>query len=280
MASLKDKKIYLTGAASGIGRCAAEEFAKAGCELILADINAEALAKTVEELKIYNVKIHQYSYNIADRAAVETAVADVISKLGGVDVLINNAGIGHNGELVETSLETWKKLIDVNLFGTLYHVYAFLPSMIEAGNGQIVNVSSGQAYFRLPTWGAYATVKLALGAFSELLGFEVRKFGLKVTTVYPFMVNTPFYKDITGETFGSKLAMKLVPYYSNSPETVAKKLFNAVKKQKAVEMVNVLNDVGFITRAVPPVSSLVTTLSTLFLGKSADELKEQLKSKK
>jgi short-subunit dehydrogenase len=274
MPSMKGKKVLLTGAASGIGRCAAEQFAKEGCELILTDLNAEALKKTAEELAGYGVKIHTYSYNIADRAAVEDMARDVIKTLGGIDVLINNAGIGHSGEIVETPIETWKKLMDVDFWGSLYHVYAFLPSMIEAGNGHIVTVSSGQAYFRLPTWAPYATVKLALGAFSEMLRFEVKKLGIKVTTVYPFMVNTPFYSDIKGETFGEKLSMKLVPYYSMSPETVGKILFKAVKKQKPVEMVSIFNDVGFLARAIPPVGSIVSMLTIGFMGKKPEELKK------
>jgi len=277
MASLKGKRVLLTGAASGIGRCAAEEFAKEGCELILADVNAVALAKTIEDLQKYGVKLHSYSYDISDRAAVEDMAKKVLAEFGGIDILINNAGIGHSGEMASTSIETWKKLMDVNFWGTLYHVYAFLPSMIDAGKGQIVNVSSGQAYFRLPTWCVYATVKLALGGFSEMLRFEVAKFGIKVTTVYPFMVNTPFYKDITGETFTQKISMKLVPYYSNSPQTVGRKLFKAVKSQKAIEWVNPLNDVGFAVRSIPPVGNAVSMLVALMLGKSAEEVKKEIR---
>jgi short-subunit dehydrogenase len=194
-------------------------------------------------------------------------------------VLINNAGIGHSGEMVETSIETWKRLMDINFWGTLNHVYAFLPWMIENKTGHIVTVSSGQAFFRLPTWGPYATVKLALGAFSEILRFEVRKLGIKVTTVYPFMVNTPFYKDIKGETFGEKLSMKLVPYYSMKPETVGRILFDAVKKQKAVEMVSILNDMGFLSRAIPPLGNLVSLVTIGFMGKSAEELRKQFSGK-
>jgi len=277
MAQIKDKLVLLTGGASGIGRCAADEFAKAGARLIITDINGDALETAAMELKAdFEAEIHTYCVDVSKRVEVETMAMDVLQNFGKLDILINNAGIGHSGEMVETPIEKWKLLLDVNFWGPLYHIYAFLPSMMKEKSGQIVNVSSGQAYFRLPTWGPYATVKLALGAFSEILRFEVKKFGIKVTTVYPFMVNTPFYKDIEGDTFAARLSMKLVPYYSMSPEKVARILFKAVKKQKAVEMVSVFNDVAFLTRTLPPLSSVISKATIMLLGKNAEELEQQI----
>ena len=274
MASLKGKRIVLTGAASGIGRCAAKEFARAGCELIITDINEELLKETTEELRERGASVRSYVVDVSRREQVEEMAESVINSYDGIDILINNAGIGHSGEIVETTLETWERLMAINFWGPLYHVYAFLPSMIERGSGHIVNVSSGQAFFRLPTWGAYSTVKLALGAFSEILRFELRKFDIQVTTFYPFMVNTPFYGDIEGETFFQRLSMKMMPYYSMSPERVGKILFKAVKKRKAIEMVSVINDIGKLTRFVPKVADIVGMASIMALGKSADDLRQ------
>lgn len=273
MVKLKGKTVLITGAAGGIGYCTALEFAKAGCELIISDINGAALKEKADELRAFGTKVHHYQVNIASQKEVDTMLKEVIEKIGKVDILINNAGIGHNAELVETSLKTWKKLIDVNFWGSLYHIYGLLPLMVKEKEGHIVNVSSGQAFFRLPTWSAYATIKLALGAFSEMLHFEVKKFGIKVTTVYPFMVNTSFYNEIEGDTYFSKLAMKLVPYYSNTPETVARKIFKAVKRGERVEMVNIINNVGFLTQAIPPIGTIVAIMSNLMMGKSIDEIK-------
>lgn len=267
MVKLRGQRVLITGAAGGIGLCTAKQFAKAGSELIITDINAAALEKAAEELRATGAKVETRVVDVTDRKAVEALASWIIDTLGGLDILINNAGIGYSGELAETGLDTWERLININFWGPLYHVYAFLPSMIEKKRGHIVNVSSGQAFFRLPTWGAYASIKLALGAFSEILHFELRKHGINVTTVYPFMVNTPFYKGIEGETLSGKLSMKLVPYYSMTPEKVGKIIFKAVKKQKNVEMVSFLNDVGFYTRFFPPASSLVSVVSDLLLAK-------------
>lgn len=275
MGNMRGKKVLITGAACGIGRCLSKLFADAGCELILSDLNEEALREAAEELRSSGASVHYYMVDVSKREKVEEMAADVLNNIGNVDILINNAGIGHNGEIIETSIEKWKQLMDVNFWGALYHIYAFLPSMIKAKNGHIVNISSGQAFFRLPTWGPYAIIKLALGGMSELLRVELKKFKLKVTTVYPFMVNTGFYGDIEGDTLGTNLSMKLLPYYSMTPEKVARIIFKAVKKQKSVEMVSVLNDIGAMSRCISPLSDLISNASLLFLGKSSEDLKNE-----
>jgi len=267
MANLKGKKVLITGAACGIGFCLAQEFAKVGAELILTDINESALSEAKQKLERDSVLIHTYVVDVSNKSQVDSMAEEILGKLGGLDILVNNAGIGHNGELAETDLNTWKKLMDINFWGPLYHVYAFLPWMIKNRRGHIVNVSSGQAFFRLPTWGAYATIKLALGAFSEVLYFEVKKYDIKVTTVYPFMVNTTFYKDVQAETFGTKMSMKLLPYYSMTPEKVGKIIFKAIKKGTKVEMVSILNDLGYYARLVPPVADTISFVSNIFLAK-------------
>lgn len=264
---LADKLVLITGAAGGIGSSTADEFAKAGCQLILTDIDADALEGTAAELRDkYGVRVETYSYDVSDRAQVEEMVASVLDKHGRLDVLINNAGVGHHGQLTETSLETWKRLVDVNLWGPLYHIYAILPSMKSARSGQIVNVSSGQSFFRLPTWGAYAAVKAGVGAFSEILHFELRKYGILVTTVYPFLVDTPFYRGIEGDTMMGKLSMKLMPLYSMKPDTVGKIIFKAVKNKRRVEMVSILNDVAKVGQSLPLVPDVVAMITDRLLA--------------
>jgi short-subunit dehydrogenase len=253
----------------------ADLFQEAGCKLILSDIDEKNLEAAAKELAAKGPRPLIYKVDIGKQKAVEEMTADIVEKLGGLDILINNAGIGHNGEMLETPIATWKKLMDVNFWGALYHTYAFLPHMIRQGGGHIVNVSSGQAFFRLPTWGPYATIKLALGAFSELLRFEMRKFNIKVTTVYPFMIHTGFYKDIEGDTLGAKLSMKLLPLYSMKPKTVAKIVFKAVKKQKAVEMVSVINNMGVVMRSIGPVSGIASRMVLTFLGKDCETLLDE-----
>lgn len=267
MRRFKGRRVLITGGASGIGLCTAEEFARAGAELVLTDLDADRLREAAEEL---GGTVHTRVMDVSDRDAVHALARWVVDDLGGLDVLINNAGIGHHGELADMSLERWDRLLAVNLIGPLNHVYAFLPHFIERRSGHIVNVSSGQAYFRLPTWGAYAAIKAALGVFSEVLHFELRKYGIRVTTVYPFMVNTPFYENLKSETWGSRLSMKLLPLYSQRPEKVGGIIFKAVRRRAKVETVSVLNDVGFYAQFVPLAGEVIARTSNLLLAKGTD----------
>ncbi len=273
---LQNKRVIITGAASGIGFRMARIFAESGSEVILSDIDEDKLNNTVKALENIGPPIYSYIVDVANQVEVQEMADDVLKNVGHVDILINNAGIGYSGEIVETSLETWKKLMDVNFWGALYHIYAFLPAMVEAKSGHIVNISSGQAFFRLPTWGPYATTKLALGGISELMQFEFKKFNIKVTTVYPFMINTGFYDEVEGETWGAKMPMRLLPYYSMSPESVANRIVKAIKKEKPVEMITIINNLGSVSRAISPLSNIVSVTSLYFLGKDPQDLKNDM----
>lgn len=273
---LKGKWVLITGAAQGIGLQTAAQFADARANLILTDINTEKLLEAKRRLSKKAVRILTFTIDVSDKTAVEQLAKDVLDKIGKLDYLINNAGIGHHDELEDTSLSTWKKLIDVNLWGPLYHIYAFLPSMKKAGSGNIVNVSSGQAFFRLPTWGAYAAIKLAMGVISEIMHYEVHRYGIQVTTVYPYMVNTGFYNDVEGESLGAKLSMKLLPWYSQKPETVAKRIFKAAVSGKRVEMVNPLNNLAKYAQAIPPIANIMNKATTFILSDNENNRLENI----
>jgi NAD(P)-dependent dehydrogenase (short-subunit alcohol dehydrogenase family) len=266
MTDFKEKRILITGGASGIGLCTAREFARGGAHLVLTDINAQGLARAEKELSIHGGEVATRVVDVMQRDRVEDLAEWVVHTLGGLDILINNAGIGYQGELADTRMETWDRLLGVNLLGPLYHVYAFLPHFKEKRSGHIVNISSGQAFFRLPTWGAYAGIKAALGIVSEILHYELRRLNIKVTTVYPFMVNTPFYNELEAETRGSRLAMRLIPFYSMRPERVGRIIFRAVRKEARVERVSLLNDLGLYARSIPYAGDLIAMTGTLLMG--------------
>jgi NAD(P)-dependent dehydrogenase (short-subunit alcohol dehydrogenase family) len=266
MQGLKDKRVLITGGAGGIGAATAQRFIEEGSRVAVIDQDEAAGTRLQRDLPLLETLIYA---DVADPLSVTQAFDKLDLQMGGLDILINNAGIGYSGELSDTAIATWKKLINVNLLGPLYHIYAFLPSMIERRSGHIVNISSGQAFFRLPTWGAYASIKAALGVLSEILHFELRKYKICVTTVYPFMVNTGFYSNIQSETWGSKLSMRLLPYYSYSPEKVAKIIFEAVRKKKRIEMSSILNDLAFYARVLPGFTSLMGATSNFFLARKA-----------
>jgi len=259
----------ITGAAGGIGTALAVEFARRGYGLLLADLDQDGLDRAAARVEGSDSPVECRTLDVTSTDQVEALAAWCRDSGRLPDVLINNAGVGHMGDLCTTGLPTWRRLVEVNLFGPLNMVDAFLPAMRERGGGHIVNVSSGQAFFRLPTWGAYAAVKAALGVYSEVLGFELAGTGVRVTTVYPFMVDTGFYRSIEGETTGSRLAMRLVPYYSNRPETVAKAVARAVEGRRRVELITPLNLVGFYGRVLPLAPEIIAGISNLVLRRGA-----------
>jgi len=258
---LEEKHVLITGAANGIGKEIAKLFFSAGANVIAWDIDKIGLEMLRKELP----GINTHHVDICNETQV---VYTLRERVKDVDILINNAGIGHNGGLDEMNTYYMGKLINVNFKAPVNLVDECLP-YLKKNKGHIVNVSSGQAFFKLPTWAAYAAIKSALSTWSELLSIELAKHDITVTTVYPFMVDTGFYAGVEekSETWAGKMSMKLLPWYSNKPETVAKKIFNAVKRRKRVEMVHPANWIGYHLDTVPSVGHAIRWVANKFLGK-------------
>ena len=267
MRSKKPGTVLITGGAGGIGLAAAKRFAKDGWRILLSDLDPDKLATAANELRDLDARVETWVVDVTDPVAVNACAEEIIDRHDHLDVLINNAGIGHHGEIADTSLGTWKLLIDVNLWGPLHHIYAFLPSMKARGAGQIVNVSSGQAFIKMPTWGAYAAIKAALGVASEVLHWELKKHGIQVTTVFPGMVNTGFYSDVETDTLGGRLSMLLLPFYSMSAKRMGRILHHAVTHQEKTELSNLHNRFAWLTQGLPLVPDITAALSERVLAK-------------
>jgi NAD(P)-dependent dehydrogenase (short-subunit alcohol dehydrogenase family) len=264
-ARFEGRTVLITGAARGIGRCTAAEFARAGATLLLVDCDSSVDA-VAHELGQSGAQAHAFTVDVADQKQVDALVRTVLERFGALDVLINNAGIGYTGELATTPLPTWRALLDVNLWGPLHLIYGFLPAMQQRRSGHFVNVASGQVFFRVPTWGAYATTKLALAGVSEIFHYELRKFNIQVTTVYPFLVNTQFYRGLEPKSLAGRLALRLMPHYAARPEEVARRIFDAVQRRKRSEMVSVINRFGFHMQLIPPLSGAISRVGAWLLG--------------
>jgi len=179
----------LTGAASGIGRALAHELAYLGYALALADQDEAGLAETVHQVS-GRTKVSSYVVDVADKAQVDDFAERVLAEYGRVDVVINNAGVGLAGAVEEVTVEEIEWLMDVNFWGTVYGVKAFLPALKRSGNGTIVNISSVYGLFGPPGQAAYAASKFAVRGFSESLRGELRGSGVHVVTVHPGGIKT------------------------------------------------------------------------------------------
>ena len=194
---MKNKVAMITGASVGIGRAVAIQMAEKGAKLVLLDNNAETLKKLEEELKGYGAEMMPCVCDVSDEQAVNGAVQAATEKFGGVDILVNNAAIWRvRGLFWENSMDTWRKLIDVNVMGVVYCTNAVLPKMMEKGYGRIVNVASVAGVYGNANMSVYSATKGALIAMSKALAKEVVRKGIVVNCVSPGMVSPSDHLDM------------------------------------------------------------------------------------
>lgn len=181
--SFTGKTAFVTGAAHGIGRATAIGFAKKGANVILTDI--ADMTEACEEVKKYTENVMTINFDVSDEAAARAAVASAQEKFGKVDILINNAAVFPMSDFLKTTSEDWKKVIDVNILGTMYLSHAVLPSMIENGYGRIVNVGSVAGVYGLSWFVDYSMSKGAVISFTKALAKAVSDKGITVNCVSP-----------------------------------------------------------------------------------------------
>ncbi len=190
---LKGKTAVVTGAASGIGRGIALALARRGCNMALADVNAAGLAETVElvrKVQVSEIRVTQHVLDVADRAAVADFPRVVSAEHGGVDVLVNNAGVAIGGTFEMASEEDFDWLFEINFFGVVRMTRAFLPLLRKSAEARIVNLSSIFGIISPPEQSAYSASKFAVRGFSNSLRHELEGSNVGVTVVHPGGVAT------------------------------------------------------------------------------------------
>lgn len=190
----KGKTVIITGASRGIGAEAARIFAAAGANVALLARSADSLAVLAAEI---GDKALALACDVADYASVEAAVQKTVARFGGLDVLINNAGVLKPiAPLVEADPADWAKVIDINTTGVFNGMRAVLPLMKQAGGGTILTVSSGAAHNALEGWSAYCTSKAGAAMLTTALDLEERSNGIRAMGLSPGTVATQMQRDI------------------------------------------------------------------------------------
>ena len=191
---LQDKVVIVTGGAAGIGRATARRFAEEGARVSIWDMNTEAGATTLADLKQLDTPVMFQAVNVTDAEAVEKAVAEVVETWGHIDVLINNAGILRDAQLVKykdgvvtgtMSDATFDAVINVNLKGVFIATRAVVPHMIKQGHGVILSASSVVAAYGNFGQTNYAAAKAGLIAMTKTWSRELGKYGIRVNVVAP-----------------------------------------------------------------------------------------------
>ncbi len=176
------KLFFITGVSSGFGQALARAALDAGHTVIGTVRNAQARDAFAA---LQPGRSHAYQLDVTEFDAIDGVVAQAQAEVGPVDVLVNNAGYGHEGIMEESSLEEMRRQFDVNVFGAVAMMKAFLPSFRSRRRGHIINITSMGGFITMPGIAYYAGSKFALEGISEVLGKEVRQFGVHVTAVAP-----------------------------------------------------------------------------------------------
>lgn len=189
MASLTGKVALVTGGSRGIGLAIARRLLAEGAAVVIAGTRDEALSEAATELGARALAVKA---DVRRLDEVEQLVAAAVGRFGGLDVLVNNAGVGMFEPVATMSADSWQRVIDTNLTGAFHCVHAALPHLRARGGGWIINISSLASTNPFPGGAAYCASKAALNAFTTALMQEVRHDGIRVTEVLPGSVNTGF----------------------------------------------------------------------------------------
>jgi NAD(P)-dependent dehydrogenase (short-subunit alcohol dehydrogenase family) len=191
MRDFAGKTAFVTGGASGIGLALGRAFAQAGMKVMLADIEAEALAAAVKSLAVSGPDIRGVACDVADPASVEHAAKTSFDAFGKVHVVCNNAGVAAAGGIDNISLDNWRWVLDVNLMGVLHGIRSFLPHIRAHGEGgHIVNTASMAGMTGGLGFSPYTASKFAVVGMSEGLAAQLKPFGIGVSVLCPSYVRT------------------------------------------------------------------------------------------
>ncbi len=190
--NLENKIAVVTGGTKGIGRAIAESLLKAGAAVFICARDKHELKRALEQLSVLG-RVAGETCDVRSEAQVRMMLEECVRVFGGVDVLINNAGIGIIGKTVEEmSGEEFEQTLQTNLFGVFYACHHAIPLLKQRGGGYIINISSLAGQNAHPKMAAYNASKYGLNGFTEALMQEVRHDRIKVTTIAPGSVNTSF----------------------------------------------------------------------------------------
>jgi NAD(P)-dependent dehydrogenase (short-subunit alcohol dehydrogenase family) len=216
---LTGKRAIVTGASSGIGKEVALRLIQAGVQVALVSRNPDRILSELPP----EANAKGFAIDLGDTTQVSSQIQAIITDLGGIDILINNAGSAYIGELIDMPLAEWQKLLDLNLTSVFQCLQAVLPTMRSQKRGTIINVASIAAKQGFPNWGAYCASKFALLGLTQSVAAEEQPHGIKVMSICPGSVNTGLW-----DTLGDKVPPSFNRAAMLTPATVAESIMTLV----------------------------------------------------
>lgn len=207
----------------------------------LADISGPAVEAVVGGIRAAGGSARAHEVDVTDSHALEALAARVYEADGGVDVLHNNAGIGFSGPIEQTSVEDWRRIVEINLMGVVHGITAFVPRMLEQRRpSHIVNTASGLGLIPAIQLAPYCATKHAVVGMSQSLDLELSPRGIGVTALCPGIIATGIVKHSTVRDESGLRKQKAVDFYERrgaSPEAVAEAAVNAIRKRRSIQVV-------------------------------------------
>jgi len=264
---IQGRKVFISGAASGIGRATALAMAKSGTRLFLADINQTGLDQTCRMCDQAGGEVClARAFDIADYQAVADFAHEVHRGYGALDILVNVAGIALFSQIEDMRHSDWEKVIKVNLWGVIHGIECFAPEMIRQGRGgHIVSVSSTAGIIGLPWHAVYAGTKHALVGICEVLRYDLKKHRIGVSVVCPGAVNTGLVQsaEIHAREGASDTLRRLFVKVALAPEKVADIIMDAILKRKFMVITSPdIKILYFLKRHIFPLYHLIMLLLT------------------
>lgn len=198
----------VTGATRGIGRAIAVRLAAEGVAICLAGRNAARGEAVAAEVQKAGGRCVAAVLDVVDYKATQRVVEETRERFGRLDIAIANAGVGTVGPVAESDPEAWRAMMDVNFFGTAHLARSVLPSMLADGRGTIMAIASSAATTGYPEWAGYCASKWAVAGFMDCLGREMVGKNIRVSTVNPGSVDTPFWDDLNQDLARSGTAAR------------------------------------------------------------------------
>jgi short-subunit dehydrogenase len=266
----KGRVAAITGAASGIGRGLAMNLAEAGCDLSLSDLDPKGLAQTAEQARAAGVKVSETVLDVADRDAVFAWAEATVAEHGKVNLIFNNAGVALGGTVEGTTLDEYEWIVNINFWGVVYGTKAFLPHLVAAGEGHVINISSIFGLFAQPTQSGYNATKFAVRGFTESLRQELdlAANGVSATCVHPGGIKTNIaanartnasVQKMTGKT-AQESQKEFERLFRTTADEAAKIILGAVRKDRRRVLVGPdAKAIDLMQRALPTAYQRILT---------------------
>lgn len=276
--SFHGKVIAITGAASGIGRALAVELARRGSDVAICDVDEEGLAETARGVEGLGRRATTSIVDVSDRAAVHDFAERSIAAHGRVDGVVNNAGVSLTATIAKMSYEDFEWIVGINFWGVVHGTKAFLPHLVERGEGWIVNVSSVFGIIAFPSQAAYNATKFAVRGFTECLRQELAGTGVTAISVHPGGIKTNIarrgrFRDSHDGTRDKETVVDEFDRIARtSPEDAALTILRGMERREPRVLI------GADARLIDTVQRLLPVRYPSFLGAMADRMRGKSRS--